>query len=366
MSKPTIFFSHSSRDKEVMKRLKGFFVEKTGGTVEVFLSSDGQSIPLGRNWVYKVQEGLEEAALLVVFITPNSISSNWVYFEAGYSYSKGVRVIPTGFLGVDLSQLGPPLSLLQGFNISSADSLNNLIALTNEQFDHTHKPTFSDEEYTKIIGNTASTGTGALDELIHVLDDVDLSLNERDDGLRKDPSELIPEIAAFLKDSNVEYQGGEKFIDFRGVRISMSEGTSPKPLRITVDPFVLELALPILQKILDLVRTESAPPMDFNFKLAMGLDVIQEKHKITARLYDDPISLKRDGSVVFRGMGFDTGYYHRFLGRSGSERSNAYIRITPESKLDPDDAGELLRLLVKRGVVSRPDYGLEYGGDHYE
>lgn len=113
MSKPTIFFSHSSRDKEVMKRLKGFFVEKTGGTVEVFLSSDGQSIPLGRNWVYKVQEGLEEAALLVVFITPNSISSNWVYFEAGYSYSKGVRVIPTGFLGVDLSQLGPPLSLLR-------------------------------------------------------------------------------------------------------------------------------------------------------------------------------------------------------------------------------------------------------------
>jgi TIR domain len=120
MSKPTIFFSHSSLDQARLNRLKEAFCDKTGNSIEVFLSSDGQSIPLGRNWVYRVQEGLEAAALMLVFITPNSIGSGWVYFEAGYSYAKGVRVIPIGFLGVDLAQIGPPLSLLQGFNITSA------------------------------------------------------------------------------------------------------------------------------------------------------------------------------------------------------------------------------------------------------
>jgi TIR domain len=77
VSKLTIFFSHSSRDKEQLTRLKELFTEKTGGSVEVLLSSDGQSIPLGKNWVYRVQEGLEAAALMLVFITPNSIGSQY-------------------------------------------------------------------------------------------------------------------------------------------------------------------------------------------------------------------------------------------------------------------------------------------------
>jgi len=145
MFKPIVFFSHSSKDKDVMVRLKNVFTEKTGGSIEVFLSSDGQSIPLGRNWVYKVQENLKQAGLMIVFVTQNSITSSWIYFEAGYSYSNEIRVVPVGFLGVDLNQLGPPLSLLQGFNITSSDTLNNLIALANEQFKHKHIPSFNDK-----------------------------------------------------------------------------------------------------------------------------------------------------------------------------------------------------------------------------
>lgn len=347
-----------------MKRLKELYLEKTGGAVDVFLSSDGQSIPLGRNWVYKVQEGLEEASLLIVFVTPNSISSSWVYFEAGYSYSKGIRVIPTGFLGVDLSQIGPPLSLLQGFNISSADALNNLIALTNDQFSHSHKPSFTESEFVSIIGKDFSTGTGCLDELFNILDDIDLSMDARDDGLKADPSDLIPEIAALLKEDGIEYQGGLNFLDFRGVRISTTDGVHPKPLRIVIDPFVFEITLPILQKIINLIRVEAAPPVSFTFKLAIGLEVIQKKHKITARLNGDPVSLREDGAIVFKGIAFDTGYYHRFLRSSGSERSNAYIRISPDSRLDLNVVGELLRLLVKKNVISHPESGVYYGSDY--
>ena len=56
--KPIAFFSHSSRDKEALGRLKDLFVEKTGGTIEIFLSSDGQSIKFGRNWVHRIEEAL--------------------------------------------------------------------------------------------------------------------------------------------------------------------------------------------------------------------------------------------------------------------------------------------------------------------
>ena len=103
--KPTIFFSHSSRDAQAIGRLKELFLRATGNSVDVFLSTDGQSIPLGTNWVHKVEEALEHAAVMVVFVTPNSLRSNWLFFESGFVYAKKIRVVPVGFLGVDLAGL---------------------------------------------------------------------------------------------------------------------------------------------------------------------------------------------------------------------------------------------------------------------
>jgi len=149
MDKPIVFFSHSSRDAEALIRLRELFIQKTGGTIDVFLSSDGQSIPFGRNWVHKVEQALDQAKLMVVFVTPNSVGSQWLYFEAGYAYSKGLRVVPVGFRGINLTSLTPPLSLLQGFNINSKDSLDNLISLVNDEFNYKHQ-----QNFTKPVFNT--------------------------------------------------------------------------------------------------------------------------------------------------------------------------------------------------------------------
>ncbi len=59
---------------------------------------------------------------MFVFVTPTSIESGWIYFEAGFAYSKGIDVIPVG-VGIDIGSIRPPLSLLQGFNITSKYSL---------------------------------------------------------------------------------------------------------------------------------------------------------------------------------------------------------------------------------------------------
>src|SRR6266542_3423311 len=158
--KPTIFFSHSSHDAKELGELKRLFVEKTGSTIDVFLSSDGQSIPLGRNWVHQIQTALERALLMIVFVTPSSIRSNWLYFESGFAYSKGIRVVPVGFHGIDLVALSPPLSLLQGFNISSEAGLNNIIALANEVFEHSHSETFTSDDYQRV---SRRMGLGATD-----------------------------------------------------------------------------------------------------------------------------------------------------------------------------------------------------------
>ena len=146
MDKPIIFFSHSSKDANLVLWIKKRLMEITGGTIEIFQSSDGQSIPLGRNWVHKIEEGLKKASIMFIFITPNSITSNWIYFEAGFTYSKDIRVIPVG-IDIDITLLKTPLNLLQGFNITSKDSLNNFISVINTAYNFNFLEQFTDEDY---------------------------------------------------------------------------------------------------------------------------------------------------------------------------------------------------------------------------
>ena len=146
MDKPTIFFSHSSQDSLAILPIKNRVAEITANVIDIFMSSDGQSIPFGHNWIHKIEEGLNNAQIMFVFVTPTSINSAWIYFEAGFAYSKGIEVIPVG-VGVNIGQLKAPLNLLQGFDITSADSLNNFISVINKKFDLKFSETFASDDY---------------------------------------------------------------------------------------------------------------------------------------------------------------------------------------------------------------------------
>ena len=157
MSKPTIFFSHSSKDKDAILTIKNKLDSATGGVLEIFMSSDGQSIPFGTNWIHKIEEGLQAAKIMFVFVTEVSVASGWIYFEAGFAYSKGIQVVPVG-IGIDIGTLKAPLNLLQGFNIASEDSLNNFITIINRTFDYHFKEAFDKNDYTEVM-NLASLNT---------------------------------------------------------------------------------------------------------------------------------------------------------------------------------------------------------------
>jgi hypothetical protein len=152
MDKPIVFLSHSSKDSEALNRLKTALEAKTHGTIDFFLSSDGESIPFGRNWVATIQQALERATLTFVFLSPQSVNSGWVHFESGFVYGKGIKVIPVAMPGLDLKQVPAPLNLLQGFNVHSHESLNNIFAVLNNEFKSTHQDFFSKESFDSIFG----------------------------------------------------------------------------------------------------------------------------------------------------------------------------------------------------------------------
>ena len=150
MDKPTIFFSHSSKDKDLILPIKNKIESITSNVIDIFMSSDGESIPFGHNWVHKIEEGLKKAQIMFVFVTPTSINSSWIYFEAGFAYSKDIEVIPVG-LGVNIGQLNPPLNLLQGFDINSYESLNNFVSIINKKFELKFEESFILDDYSRLV-----------------------------------------------------------------------------------------------------------------------------------------------------------------------------------------------------------------------
>ena len=238
MSKPTLFFSHSSKDKDMVLAIKNKVMQYTSGTLEIFQSSDGESIPFGTNWIHKVEEGLKEAKVMFVFITEQSISSGWIYFEAGYAYSKDVHVIPVG-IGVSVGDLKAPLNLLQGFNITSADSLNNFLTIINREFNYSFSAQFTDDDFSEIILFSPGSKTTHMqfDEIVKSINYQLLA--EYSDGhggkVQYDIATYFAKIVNYLNENSIPYsltdpyrQQYRKCIIVQGLRIIFEASSDPK------------------------------------------------------------------------------------------------------------------------------------------
>ncbi|MGB3086228.1 MAG: toll/interleukin-1 receptor domain-containing protein, partial [Phycisphaerae bacterium] len=290
MEKPTVFFSHSSKDKEALARLKDLFVQKTGDTIEVFLSSDGQSIPLGRNWVHSVELGLDRAKLMVVFVTPSSLKSHWMYFESGYAYRQGLRVVPVGFKGIDIARVPPPIGHLQGFNITSEAGLDNIIAVANEEFKFTHAGRFTKDEYQQVMllgADPAGITSGGA--WMHV-DEIRLRLD--DDVMVGAPADWLEAVERILSERGErrqkEIEGNEEAIHFSGVSVIRRTNISPARLDLKIDPWTFGLCVPNVEAILAGVRKGGVDGVSLMFILREEVGTETERHRISSRLYGSP------------------------------------------------------------------------------
>lgn len=123
--------------------------------------------------MHKIEEGLKNVKIMFVFVTPKSIDTGWIYFEAGYAYSKGIDIIPIG-INVDIGSIKPPISLSQGFNMISAGGINNIIHIINKKFDFNFRISFSEEDFKKITYKNGSDSHLVLGE--EVIDSISTSI----------------------------------------------------------------------------------------------------------------------------------------------------------------------------------------------
>nr|WP_288359312.1 toll/interleukin-1 receptor domain-containing protein [uncultured Pseudomonas sp.] len=235
MEKPTIFLSHSSSDKEYISKLNSIITKRTSKTVEIFQSSDGASIPFGNNWVHKIEENLQKAKIMLVFVSPKSATSSWIYFESGFAYSKGVRVIPIGIAGIDIGALKPPLNLLQGFNINDENGLGNLITVINREFQTEFDEKFTAADYREL---SSFDPTHANKEASKKIDKISITLYKKVGNSSNNVgtailSDCMDRIQSFLTTNQIKFHtsnnglsGAKQEISSHGIKIKQdSEGS---------------------------------------------------------------------------------------------------------------------------------------------
>ncbi|MBY5682664.1 toll/interleukin-1 receptor domain-containing protein [Rhizobium leguminosarum] len=135
MSKPTIFLSHITEEAELAGLFKEQIETSFLGMVNVFVSSDAKSIPLGKNWLDQVTEGLRSCKAMLLLCSPASIGRPWINFEAGAAWARAIEVAPICHSGLRPVDLPPPMSLLQGLEANDARRVDQVFQLIAKQLD---------------------------------------------------------------------------------------------------------------------------------------------------------------------------------------------------------------------------------------
>jgi hypothetical protein len=307
MNKPAVFISHSSKDEQIVRVLSDVLRQKTGGAIEIFVSSDGQSIPLGYNWIHAIEDALNRASLMFVLLSPNSVGSQWIYFEAGYSYSQKRRVIPIGILGVDLGGMAPPMSLLQGFNVTSPASLDNLLVLINQEFDHAHQAAFTQAEYDTIFGHVRRQADPLLQECVDWVDYLRICVRLPFHALKPHIERVLTsaKVDCGMDDSEVTSYGATYRPQFYSPREVPFE---EKTLELDLDPTLANANLLILRKIIASYTVESkidtAPNVEVRIFFAPWVNYVKEKHRLTAKLPRSGIRFGAHHDLVYENRSF--------------------------------------------------------------
>jgi hypothetical protein len=248
---------------------------------------------------------------MFTFVTRNSLRSNWIHFESGFAYAKGIRVIPVAFLGADLAELAPPLSLLQGFNINSEEGLNNIIAVANEEFSFKHKEGFTRRDFIEIVGEALPQELAELGEFGPSIRDIEVRVN------RPYPApvtvvnaqlhaEARAELRGVLKEEGTPFQNDNNNDHFQiqGATINISHSSQHRSWRFLIDPGTATKNLELMNRLSERLRGPGVSKPFVWFVFATNVYCEGRPHVVSGKLSGianlAPNQFFRKGDVDFK------------------------------------------------------------------
>lgn len=135
MRKHKIFLSHITEERKVAMALKQCIKELYLNAVEIFVSSDIMCLRSGTKWLDCILEELNNADIVLVLASDDSITHPWVNFEAGGGCLLKKPVIPLCIRGMSVLTLPEPLHSLQAVNLEDKAGFINLFKSISDYCD---------------------------------------------------------------------------------------------------------------------------------------------------------------------------------------------------------------------------------------
>ncbi len=129
MSKPLVFISHITEEKEIAQALKRLVELTFLDMIEVFVSSDPTSIQLGRKWLEGITHALKNCAVEIILASPDSVKRPWINFEGGSGWVRDIPVIPLCHSGMIPTKLPAPFGTLQAATATEEAGLKLIFAV---------------------------------------------------------------------------------------------------------------------------------------------------------------------------------------------------------------------------------------------
>jgi hypothetical protein len=320
--------------------MKNRLLKITSNTIDVFQSSDGESIPFGNNWVHKIEDNLMNTKLMFVFVSPNSLESNWIYFEAGFSYSRGIKVIPIGIHGIDIGQLAPPMNLLQGFNITSHEGLNNIITIINREFDTSYSTDFTIEDYENILINTPY-----FKKTIKFFNNIDY-INTTFYNIKES---AFDDVCIFLKENSIKHTiDDKKRIYFHGMIVSADS----KKIDFSIDVYSFEENFKVICQLKNILHDQIVDRYWMSINFNENMELLSKDFKLSSRLYNTGIemSLEKNNFFEFKNLLFTIDDKHVENDRKITKEKNLRVVFNFDS-FNPETLYELISLLIEQKII---------------
>jgi len=122
-----IFISHIGDEAPVADALKAYLMRCFGPSLQVFVSSDYDSIATGEEWYRAIVRGIRAASVVVVLLSRYSIDRRWINFESGLALGANVRMLPLTIRGFHPGDVGLPLSQFHARTLSDALAVEGVI-----------------------------------------------------------------------------------------------------------------------------------------------------------------------------------------------------------------------------------------------
>lgn len=129
MSKPIVFISHITEEKDIALELKALLEDSFLGMMDIFVSSDDTSISVGTRWLDNISNSLGNCSIELILCSPKSVKRPWINFEAGAGWVRNIPVVPLCHSGMEPAKLPVTLNLLQAMKLSEISGLKLLLPL---------------------------------------------------------------------------------------------------------------------------------------------------------------------------------------------------------------------------------------------